>query len=61
MAPQNIYATSDASLEVIAIYDGVSPPVGITGINDVTYILKLTADDSSVFLTGDINKKMSTF
>jgi len=46
-------------LEILYTHDGVSPPVGKTDINDMSFIGMLHDKGNKFLFTGDLNKKLS--
>ncbi len=53
------YLDKDSYLEVLYTHDGVSPPVGKTDINDMSFIGMLHDKGNKFLFTGDLNKKLS--
>ena len=53
------YLDKDSYLEILYTHDGISPPVGATDINDMSFIGMLHDKGNKFLFTGDLNKKLS--
>ncbi len=53
------YFDENSYLEILYTHDGVSPPVGKTDINDMSFIGMLHDKGNKFLFTGDLNKKLS--
>ncbi len=49
---------TDASLIVLYAHDGMSPPIGITDMNDMSVVLMLQHGANKFLFAGDLNKTM---
>lgn len=48
-------------IEILYAFDGINTPVGKTGINDLSLIMKLHHDQFRFLFTGDLNKKIGAY
>jgi len=51
----------DITLEVVHVHDGVSEPIGNTGINDTSAVMRLAYGATTVLFSGDINHRVGAY
>jgi beta-lactamase superfamily II metal-dependent hydrolase len=50
-----------SSLKILYAFDGLNTPVGLTDINDMSYIMLLKHGFNSALFTGDLNAKLGEY
>lgn len=50
-----------AALDVVCLYDGVNTPVGKTGTNDTSIIVRLSNGATRALFTGDLNQTLGSW
>lgn len=50
-----------SSLKILYAFDGVHTPVGLTDINDMSYIMRLKHGFTTALFTGDLNAKLGNY
>lgn len=58
---QVIKLGSKTWIELLYAFDGVSTPVGKTGVNDLSLIMMLHHNQFKFLFTGDLNKELGTY
>lgn len=51
----------DITLKVVHVHDGTSKPIGNTGINDTSAVMRLDYGGTSVLFSGDINHRVGAY